>query len=787
MKYFRVILLTLMTAAWVYLTSVHYSGLNSIQGIANYHDGMLSLNAPRSAGHKVIKGQGKDAEVFVDTLGIPHIFAGDLQGLAYATGFMHARDRYFQMELIANTVMGRLSTILGEAGIGSDRYWIRFELENRAQEYLDSIHDKAPDLYHYLVAYSDGVNACINAESARERDPMYKIWNYSPGPWKPYYIFLVQSYMSSELALYDDYFNRQEILDKLPDAIRQMLYPTQPADQPTIIPSGHSAGHNLAYTGSPAPEASGGPQITLFKPGEKNNYIPREFNRSLGSNNWVVDSSHTASGELLLCNDLHLFLTSPDIFYELHLSCARLHAYGFSIPGVPFILTGHNDKIAWGITNGGWDVTEQYLLKVDPKSHDNYWLDGQWKAMTKKDFVIAVKDRPSQKLTVRYTVFGQVVEKDTFTFSLRWHPLYSCNAVASFWRLMQASCWEEFGSALRYYDYPSQNFAYADVHGNIGMICAGKMPVKPEGYAGGVLDGTRSPIDRYIPFDSLPHSFHPGTGYLFSANQQPENGKYYYSSRWFDDLYRPRRIAGLLSEDKKVGREKFLKMQSDTKDLSAADIAALLKLYFPDTMLSPEWEKMRNWDGVLDPGNQEAIFYKVFRRSAKIEGEELARSLGVRSSPGYDQLMHFLAGDMTLSYDSVTISSSRCFKHIVKMTDSLYARYKGEKGFKPFDFHIPQMTLLPGLDIDVNDLGGSDNTINVNYGAHPVIRTLIQIKNDTISSWMINAIGQTGRINDRQYYQQLADWKKNSPHPTQFTANPRELKYIRENILFEHK
>jgi len=775
MKYILLAAWVIITAAWLFFTSINYNGLNSVQNLSNYHDGILGRSALPRPDNLTVKAAVRGAEVAIDTLGIPHIYGKDQLSVAYALGFMHARDRYFQMELTANIVMGKLSSVLGSAGIPSDRRWKRFELEQKAKDYLELLSRTQPDLYEYLRSYENGVNAYVNSEDSRHRDPLYAIWNYSPRPWKAYYTFLIQWYMSADLTLYDDYINRQEILDKLPANIRQTFYPAQPDNQPLIIP-GAKPDTSLLKEHS---------LVKVFESDQENLYQSRPFNRSLGSNNWVIGATSTRSGQLFLCNDLHLFLAAPNIFYEAHLHCPSMHVYGYTIPGVPLVLSGHNEKIAWGLTNGGWDVTEQYLLKLDPAAPDRYWLDGKWQALVSKDFFIDVKGGKQEKMTVKYTVFGPMVRKDSLAYGLKWHPQQSCQAVLSFWKIMHASDWNSFREALRLYDYPSQNFVYGDIKKNIGMICAGKMPVKPAGYAGGLLDGSISPHWSYVPFDSLPQSFNPRQDYLFSANQEPERGKYYFSSRWFDDLYRPRRINALLSAAHSVDREDVRQMQLDVKDLSAVELRSLLEKYAGNEKLSPDWEKMRTWDGILDPNRKEAVFYKYFRHSARMISNQIAGTLKVKAAPRFDQFMHFL-----LCYDSVAVAgkttySKDYFKRIVKTTDSLFDGWnRAGSVYKPYSFNIPQMTFLPGFEINMGGIGGSENTINVNYGAHPVIRTLIEITENGIQSWMVNATGQSGRLNEAGYLQQLPAWKENDLHKTQFYADLRQLSHISGKIIF---
>jgi penicillin amidase len=452
---------------------------------------------------------------------------------------------------------------------------------------------------------------------------------------------------------------------------------------------------------------------------------------------------------------------------------------------VPFVLTGHNERIAWGITSGGWDVTEQYLLRRDPANEKRYWVNGKWNTMEARKYRIQVKGHDDEEWTTDQTVFGPLVKKDSIAYALRWLPQYSASSVYSFWKMMKAVNWVDFRQALRSYDYPSQNFVYADVEKNIGMVCAGKMPVKPKGYSGGMLDGTSMPEEKFIPFDSLPQCFDPARNYLFSANQEPERSGHYYSSRWFDDLYRPQRIDQLLASEKKFDMEDMRQMQLDITDLSVQDLKALLNKYRPAGKSKENWALLMKWDGQLKADEKEAVFYKDFISAARITGNDLAARLGVKAMPRFDPLVNFLLHYDSIPFRKTSIYARDWFERIVNVTDSLYtlngnpatARYI-------YSFNIPQMTFLPVFDKGVDNIGGSENTINVNYGAHPVIRTLIEIRDGKIYSSMVNAIGQTGRINEKNYYQQLASWEKNNLHSTQFTSDPQQIRAIATTIIF---
>lgn len=768
-----IIFLAAILGGWLWIMNSHFSGMNSLIHITGYKQGLLEKRSLPGDSVLQLPTTFEPAVVKVDTLGIPHIFGKDASSAAYALGYMHARDRYFQMELLAHTVMGRLSEVIGVSGVTSDRDWKPMHIETRAQQLLQELQQKDPDLYQFLLAYTDGVNACRQQEDVQYNDPMYLLWNYKPQQWKPYYSLLIQWYLSARLAYYDDYTDRQELLDKLPLAVREVIYPDYPGKQDGIVPQGPPDRDTFSMSGSMIGAAMVQDYSTL-----KTN--PRVKN--LGSNNWVVGPSKTSAGGVLLCNDLHLFLTAPNVFYEAQLQTPQLHVYGYTIPGVPIVVSGHNARIGWGITNGGWDVMEQYHLKLDPADSNRYWLDGKWQQMeTIRDTILVKGDAPVVK-TSQYTVFGRVVRKNKIVYAAHWHPEYNSSAVRALWRVMHAGDWEQFRDALRLYDYPAQNFAYGDVKGNIGIISAGKMPLKPAGYAGGLLDGTVTPVWNYIPFDSLPQAYNPQRGYLFSANQEPVRGPYYFSSHWYEDLYRPRRIHHLLANGTGLTVQHMRAMQLDVMDLSAKDINALLLKYTQPGNLSAQWKGMLQWDGNLLPTSDKAGFYKTILRSAGILAKEVATQLGVKTGPSLDQLTAFLLNRDSLHTGASVLHSKSLFNRWVAIADSVYRHRDMNEG--AFTFYIPQITFLPGFDLQVDGVGGSENAVNVNADAHPVIRTVIELDSTGIRSYMVSAGGQSGRINERQYMQQLNDWKENNLHKTQFGADTNKLQMITTTLYF---
>lgn len=741
-----------ITGLWAWFMCARLSGLNSLGAITSYRNGLLAHTDVYTPAATTLAHTGYEATIRLDSLHIPRIEASTAGAQAYALGYMHARERSFQMQLLAAMVMGRLSEILGANGIESDREWKTFALEAKAEEMLAAVGQTDPALYQYLVAYAAGVNAFLQQETPLQRDPLFMVWNYQPRTWKPAYSFLLQWYLSARLAYYDDYVNKQELLDKVSATVRNTLYPEASAQTCFIIPGSQPV---------PATQWQQ-PSLGMFEKNTPNYYAAKPYNKSLGSNNWVAGKTHTANGKIYLCNDLHLVATAPALLYEVQMQNGSQLVHGFSIPGVPLVVSGYNRQVAWGITNAGWDVTEQYLLRINPSNAQQYWYNHHWENFTTRSFTIQVKGQAPYTFTEQYTLMGKVVRKNNIVYALRWHAANSCGSLQALWNVMQAHDWASFRQALQTYDYPAQNFVYADTKGHIGVVCAGKMPLKPAGYDGGMLDGTVPPLTGYIPFDSLPQAFDPAQDYVFSANQEPIRNGYYYSAKWFDDLYRPRRIALLLQQGKQLTRESMRQMQLDVQDEAVPELQQLLKKYLPEKEWPSSWKSWMQWNGVVDAGDNNTFFYQCIREAFKRTGKELAAALQVRQTPSFDQLVHYFEKGVAVKDSALEIAPGAVFTKLVHTADSLYTATG--KQARQVAMVLPQVTALPGLNVEIASAGGNDNTINVNSGAHAVIRTVIEIDSTGIRGWMVNAGGQSGRVNSTGYMQQLNDWKVNRLH-----------------------
>jgi penicillin amidase len=777
------ITLLLFCFLWIGLTFYRPANLfQSLGGLFTYSTGVFSLRAPdMQSGTIELKGSGKhEVTIHIDSIGIPHIYGNNSTDVSYGMGYMHGRDRYFQMEIITRLVQGRLAEIMGSNTTASDVFWKPLEIEEKAKEVMEEIKAKHSEVHSQLIAYNDGINFYLNSEKPEHISPEYRMLGFQPRKWETHYPIMLSWYMSYMLTYKDNHTERQHLLNNLPMALVNSLYGADNENYPYIIPE-------TVFTVPTIPDSA-----LFIAPGmldQKAETIKeKELRQTIGSNNWAVGGKKSLSGNAMLCNDPHLDISLPNPWYEAHVVCSEFNVYGFSIPCSPFIISGFNEYIAWGVTNCEWDLTDRFLLKINPDNKDEYWYEGKWVKIEQREYTISINGDKDTVVNQQYTVFGPVIRGENQVYAQKWYPLAKNLSVASFDKLAKARGWEDFKNALSIYSYPPQNFAYADKQGNTGIISAGNMPLRYAGYSGGLLDGTRLHTESFVPFNSLPQHFNPTQNFVYSANQKPAKTDYYIDYEWHD-YYRAERIRQMLAQDKQLTVEDMRAIQADRKDISIEDLKKLIKVY---KIKNENWkllEPLENWDGEITASSREALLQKYFTYYMGIHFYELLKSeYEITEHVPTSNLINFLVKNDTLNIGKQVVLTSRFFDECLMSTKLQLEKDFGndpeKENYSHFaTFDIKHLVRFPGLGSKVTDAGGNANTPNVNtqrvHGAS--MRTIIVMSEKT-EGLAILAGGQSGRPNSRNYKNQLEDWQKVKYHQTQPTAIQGELKNIK-NII----
>ena len=562
---------------------------------------------PQIDGTLAVRGLSAQVRVVRDKWGVPHIYAQNEHDLFMAQGYVHAQDRLWQMEFNRRVGNGTLSAAIGRATLDTDRFARTIGWRRAAQKEWDVLDEEARAV---LNAYADGVNAFI--ETHRNDLPLeFTILRVTPEPWTPLDTLTWGNVISYSLAGNSRLeLLRSKMIAKAGEQVTGQLLPPYGDDKPVIVPTEAHAYAGLLsarFTGYDALDA------LLGDPGS-----------SWGSNNWVVHGSRTATGKPLLANDVHLGLNMPSIWYENSLHGGRFDAVGFSFPGVPALINGHNRRIAWGQSNQNPDVQDFYIEKLNDRANPTqYEFMGKWQDLQIVKESIPVKNSQPVSLTIRITNHGPIMNEvigdleQAEPMALRWTALEGNALFKSIIMINAANNWDEFRKAVSYWDTPSQNFVYADVDGNIGYQSSGRIPIRPPKHQGLVpVPGWTGEYEwqGFVPYDKLPSSFNPPAGFIATANNKVVADDYPYrlSYEW-DPGFRAKRITDLLAADNHVSVETSKRIQADTYSLPAEALRPYLLGIAPENDLQARaLDYVKQWDLRYETDRVGASIYQIW-------------------------------------------------------------------------------------------------------------------------------------------------------------------------------
>jgi penicillin amidase len=554
-----------------------------------------------------IPGLTEEVTILRDSFAIPHIYAENEADLYRAVGFAMAQDRLWQMDLLRRVTKGRLSEILGEDQLNTDLLMRALRIQEKSEKVLAQ---SSPEIIAALESFSAGVNFYMENYPL---PPEYRILNYKPEPWQPVHSINLIGYMSwdltsgwsTEILLHNlaQKISSEHIMHLIPD-LKNHPTPVFHQDVPAIVPSEIilSANTELQKLG-----------VEIFS----------------GSNNWAVSGKKSRTGKPLLANDMHLGLLAPGIWYQMHQVVeGTLNVTGVVLPGQPFVIGGHNDSIAWGITNVTVDDLDYYAETLNEDS-TKYLLDSEWKNLIIKEEIIKTKEGQEIRETLKFTHRGPIVNRfnrpNETAISIRWIGNEMSDEIRSVYLLNRARNWEDFRDAVKSFKSVSQNFVYADAAGNIGMQSAAGVPIR-EGSGIEIYPGNTSRYDwtGLVPFEELPYEFNPERGYVSSANNKTAPDDYpYYIGSLFSMPDRIDRIREMLEETDRHSTETFAQMHSDYKSKKAEKFTPL---FVEAIETATDWNetrqealnKLRNWNFVLSRESQAAsIFEILYRKTAE--------------------------------------------------------------------------------------------------------------------------------------------------------------------------
>lgn len=611
---------------------------------------------PQVDGTLSFAGLDGKVQIYRDSLGVPQIYATTTRDLFFAQGVVHAQDRWWQMEFNRHIGMGRISELTGknDSAFNNDKFIRTLGWNRAAQADLDTL---APETKLVLDSYASGINAYIEGKSGAELAVEYSVLGIKGisipiEKWQPVHSVAWAKVMSWNLSGNMDYeTERADLYKKIGKDLTDNFYaPPYPFGvHPTILTMADLPPLTTTIrAGSTLPVLAPGTDLSHVQThliGAAPDNLAFGHGEGIGSNNWVIAGSRTQSGKPLLANDPHLGIQMPSIWYEVGLHCTAVSdkcpydVTGFSFPGAPGIIIGHNARIAWGVTNVGPDTQDLYTIKVDPKDDTKYELDGKTEAMQVITETIKFGDKtPPVDLRVRLTHFGPIVtdggSSQDQPMALHWTATAEkYDLLGAFLSVDRATDWKSFRQALSSYGSPSQNFVYADVDGNIGYQTPGLIPIRAKDHSGLVpVDGSTTKYDwkGYIPFEYLPRSFNPARGYIASANEAlvpPEyytqlaailgdkfgaDSNYTISYEW-DYGYRANRIENMIKATEKHTVETIKAIQGDDFSGSAEELLpAVLKIDYGSDVPKDVIDWLKAWDMQSTMNSGQAALFSTF-------------------------------------------------------------------------------------------------------------------------------------------------------------------------------
>jgi len=605
---------------------------------------------PQLDGSISLPGLQKEITVERDNWGVPHIRASSLQDAVEAQGYVMAQDRLWQLDLMRRASRGQLSEIVGPLALKSDKQFRTFGF-SRAAERDYAAMDK--DSRALMEAYARGVNAFI--EQHQKSLPLeFTLLKYKPQPWQPTDSLVIAGYMYQTLTdTWERELDRAKVEERVgANRSKDLFAVDAPMDHFVVgdpeVPNDGSQASRVDPDDEDDDDDM--PTDTILKaavPGAGGVRTPETFadvtsalwpsiegyleetqseiRQGLGSNNWVVSGAHTATGKPLLANDTHLELSIPPIWYEIHLTAPGYNAKGFTLPGAPLIVIGHNDRIAWGFTNNGADVQDLYIETFNPAAPDEYRVNGAWVKAQVFDEMIHVKGQPDEHLKVVVTRHGPVVHQEgNKAYALRWTALEPDGLGSTYNWLSTANNWREFREVMKRVWGPGQNAVYADVDGNIGYVMAARVPTRKKGHGEVPIPGDTDAYEwtGYIPFDQLPQALNPDSGLIVTANARVvgPNYKPYLTDRW-EEPYRTARIYDLLHDKTDLRPIDMLKVETDTFSFPhvflADQISAASKTAQPkDPRARKLIDGLKDWNGIADADSSLVSFLVMARRAA---------------------------------------------------------------------------------------------------------------------------------------------------------------------------
>lgn len=796
-----VLLLVLNLALWLGLSGHIPANGESIPPIGKLlhpHIGLWANGvSPSAAADETLEISGLAAvtQIHYDERGVPHIYAESMLDAITVMGYCEARDRAFQLDFTARAASGRLSEIVGAATVPFDKKTLRNGMVYAAEQ----SYDKAKDLlgFEYLEAYSRGINSYLASLDYASQPIEAKILNYTIEPWSPLKSQYVTAYMSEYLNhMYDDLEN-SNLLTILGDSLYHDLYP-----------SNNTLTHPITYGQAiPDGEILDASQVTnaVIRDTFVDTYY-RNPDEGLGSNAWAVNAALSATGNPLYASDPHLNLSLPSIWYELQIHTPTTHVHGVKIVGVPGIMIGFNDHIAWGETNVGHDQSDLYLIKWTDNSRSHYLLDGDTVAIEYRVETIPVKGGSAVIDTVRYTHWGPILHHSTdgqHDLAQRWivHDGADSDESRTFVDMMSATGYSDYINAANHYSGPPQNFNMASKNDTIAIRINGVLPLRSMDDGRYIEDGSQrsNGWQDIIPRSHNPLIVNPSSGYVSSSNQRSTDDTYpyYYHGRFSD--YRNRAIDTVLSQAAAISVADMMALQHDSYSVEAVDILPTMLSAMATEPRSPAEQSLLElltiWDHRYTSDSRAATLFD--RWLAHIydetwdEIDHISQRMDVRYPEMFRTIELIKQEAEHIFFDLQTTAQQETASDIIRYAwkkaydevKDLSPEQQQWGQYKPMS--IRHLARIPGMGVDSIITDGCTTCINANGRTMGASWRMIVDLGDTVRAKAIYPGGQSGNPLSPLYTTGIQKWAAGEYYDILLHHSPESIPDIRQTITIK--
>ncbi len=733
-----------------------------------------------------LSGLKTAATVQFDERLVPHIYTQNEHDLYYLQGYVTAYFRLWQMETQVRATSGRLAEILGPDLIERDKEMRRKGLVKAAKEAVKEF-TRDSKTRNILEAYTDGVNAYIEQLSYQEYPVEYKLLDYKPEKWSILKSALIMKMMANDLVGRERDLEHSNAYKTFGPEAFNLLYPDFLDGQDPIVP-GEIVKKSKLDSIADTNDLGHLSDFVNFR--ESIKHPP-----PIGSNNWAVSGAKTASQYPILCNDPHLRMSLPSIWFEIHLVTPELNVYGVSIPGGPAVIIGFNEDIAWGVTNASRDVKDWYMIDFKNKKKEQYRNGNKWLNSYKVIEEIKVKNQASVYDTVYYTHLGPVVYEDPkhpkHHLALRWKLHDTSDDIMTFYNLNYADNYEDYYRSLNYYECPGQNFAFASKEGDIAIWQQGKFPIKWKGQGKFILDGSNPEHawQAYIPREDNPHMINPERGFVSSANQHPTDANYPYYYNGNFETYRNRRLNQQLYQLNNIELNDMKKLQVDNYNLQAAESLPYMLSQIQYNTLNKEEQKylakIKEWDFYNEVNSTEATIYEIWWTNLydmlwdEMDNKEVPLAYPtnfvsidwLKKYPDHP-LMDFKE---TSNKEDAKALINLAFQKAVKdlqtwrsenQTDDFrWSKYKGTT--------IEHLAKIPAFSANNIPIGGNKGILNATSKYHGASwRMIVELGPNGPNAHAIYPGGQSGNPGSQFYDNFIGEWADGLYYPVLFNKKP---------------